>query len=100
MGRLARLPSGAPTSATRHQLERRFYARATKWLGTSVVTWTIWGLTGAPTGLPHGTRTGNHTVITLGIWPAYVMVGGLVDIARRARALYVQTPELDGVDGD
>jgi hypothetical protein len=31
-----------------------------------------------------------HHVISAGIWPAYIMIGGLADLGRRARMLYAQ----------
>lgn len=65
------------------------YRRGAKWLTTTAITWPVWALTGAPTGLPHATSTPHHLVVSAGIWPVYVMVGGLADIARRTRGLYV-----------
>lgn len=76
--------------ASRQELERQFYRRATKWAGTSVITWSIWALTGAPTWLPHVTESPHHTVVSAGIWPAYIMIGGLADLGRRARQIYVE----------
>jgi len=64
--------------------------RSIRWLGTTAVTWSIWALTGAPTGLPHATAVDHHVVATLGIWPLYLTIGGLADVARRARRLYVE----------
>jgi hypothetical protein len=88
-----RRPPAAGTPPTRREQELSLQRRARRWLGTAAVTWPIWALTGAPTGLPHGTGSHHHLVITLGIWPAYVMVGGLADIARRARRIYVEPIE-------
>jgi len=48
------------------------------------------GADGAPTGLPHATAVDHHVVATLGIWPLYLTIGGLADVARRARRLYVE----------
>jgi len=84
-----------PVPPSPAELERDFYGRAAKWLGTSAFTWTIWAFTGAPTGLPRGSGDHGHVVVTLGIWPAYLTIAGLIDLAKRARALYVQ-PHLDG----
>ena len=84
-----------PSPPSPSERERDFYGRAAKWLGTSAFTWTIWAFTGAPTGLPRGSGTHGHVVVTLGMWPAYLMVAGLVDLAKRAHALYVR-PHVDG----
>lgn len=64
--------------------------RARKWLGTTAVTWPIWALTGAATGLPHVIANHHRVDVSLGIWPALLMIGGLADIARMARRVYVQ----------
>ena len=94
MGLLRRRRSGQvvprPVAPSPSELERDFYGRATKWLGTSAFTWTIWAFTGAPTGLPRGSGDHGHVVVTLGVWPAYLMIAGLIDLAKRARGLYVQ----------
>ena len=74
---------------TRREQELALQRRARRWLATATVTWPIWALTGAPMGLPHGTGDHHHVVISLGMWPAYVMAGGLIDIAKRARRVYV-----------
>jgi hypothetical protein len=81
--------------ASHQELERQFYRRATKWLGTSAITWSIWAFTGAPIWLPHATRTNHHLVVSAGIWPAYIMIGGLADLGRMARHLYVESPPFD-----
>ena len=100
---IRRRNSQVDTIASRQELERQFYRRGTKWAGTSVITWSIWALTGAPTWLPHATRTNHHLVVSAGIWPAYIMIGGLADLGRRARQLYVEptqtlTATAEGVD--
>ena len=66
-----------------------YYRRAAKWAGTSALLWVIWAFTGRPTGIPrliadHGSAYG-----TAGLWPAYCLVLGLADLARRARHLFV-----------
>src|SRR3954471_14867823 len=93
--------SGAPRVATapaHHDEELSLQRRARRWLGTTAITWPIWALTGAPTGLPQGTRDHHHLVISLGIWPAYLMIGGIADIARKARHLYIDPIEQRGDD--
>jgi hypothetical protein len=91
VGLLARRGSvEVPSPRSRQELQREFYERSSKWLGTSVVTWSIWALTGMPMGLPHVTWMPQHHVISAGIWPAYIMIGGLADLGRRARMLYAQ----------
>jgi hypothetical protein len=76
--------------ATVRDEELALARRGIRWLGTTAITWPIWALTGAPTGLPRATADHHHVVATLGIWPVYLMVGGLADVARRARRLYVE----------
>lgn len=80
-------------------MEREFYRRAAKWVGTTLVTWPVWALTGAPTGLPRVVADHHHVVATAGIWPAYLMVGGFAALARKARRLYVN-PVLDAIEAD
>lgn len=86
--RRGRKEPGRPVS--RREMERQFYRRASKWLGTTAITWPVWVLTGAPMGLPRVIADHHHVVATAGIWPAYLMVGGLADLARRARRLYTE----------
>lgn len=91
MGSLARRRvAQAPTPMTRRQAEQSLQQRARSWLGTTAITWPIWALTGARTGLPHVIANHHHVDASLGIWPALLMIGGLVDIARMARRVYVQ----------
>jgi hypothetical protein len=85
--------------ASRQDLERQFYRRATRWAGTSAITWTIWAFTGAPHWLPHATATHHHVVASAGIWPAYIMIGGLADLGRLARHLYIESPFDTAVEG-
>ena len=100
MNVLVRRRAPAPrTPPTRREQELSLQRRARRWLGTAAFTWPIWALTGAPTGLPHGTGDRHHIVVSLGIWPAYLMIGGLVDIARRARRIYSEpATDLSGVE--
>src|SRR4051794_30248101 len=70
-----RRASPVATPRARHEEELSLQRRARRWLGTTAVTWPIWALTGAPTGLPHGSGNHHHIVISLGIWPAYLMIG-------------------------
>lgn len=77
-----------PTSVRDEELALQ--RRGIKWLSTAAITWPIWAMTGAPVSLPEVTKTHHHIEATLGIWPAYLMVFGLADIARRARRLYVE----------
>lgn len=74
----------------RHEMQKAFYRRAAKWLSTTVVTWPVWALTGAPMGLPRVVADHHHVVATAGIWPVYLMVVGLADLARKARKLYTE----------
>lgn len=100
MGALVRRGQKEPVGrVTRNEMERAFYRRASKWLGTTVVTWPIWALTGAPLGLPRVVADHHHVVATAGIWPAYLMVAGLADLARRARKLYTD-PALEAAAAD
>jgi hypothetical protein len=78
------------TPFSRHDMQTAFYRRAAKWLSTTVVTWPVWALTGAPMGLPRVVADHHHVMASAGIWPVYLMVGGLVDLARRARKLYTE----------
>lgn len=100
MGVLVRWGKKEPDRAvSRQAMEREFYRRASKWLATTTITWPVWALTGAPMGLPRVIADHHHVVATAGIWPAYVMVGGLADLARRARRLYTE-PVLDAAAAD
>jgi len=83
---------------SRQQLERAFHRRVVSWLSTTAITWVIWAMAGAPTGLPRGTGGPHHLVITLGIWPAYVMFCGLADLAKRSYQLYAK-PLIDAEGG-
>ena len=43
-------------------------------------------MSGAPTGLPHGSASEGHVLVSLGLWPGCVTVCGLIDVARSAYA--------------
>lgn len=79
------------TSPTR---DAGFQARVASWVGTSVISWSAWATTGAPTGLPHGSADHGHLLVSLGMWPAYLMICGLIDVARVAYATYA-APVID-----
>ena len=100
MGVLVRRGRKEPAvPASRSDVEREFYRRATKWLGTTVVTWPVWALTGAPMGLPRVVADHHHVIATAGLWPVYLMVGGIADLATRARKLYAE-PLLEAAAAD
>lgn len=83
----------------RREMEQEFHRRAAKWLRTTVITWPVWALTGAPTGLPRVVADHHHVVASAGIWPAFVMLGGLAGLAKRARRIYTD-PVIEAAAAD
>lgn len=80
---------GRPVRRSRRQLEADFQHRARVWAGTSILTWSIWAMTGAHV-TPEVVITHSHAAASAGMWPALVMVCGLGDLAKRASRLYGQ----------
>jgi hypothetical protein len=77
-----------PSPTTRAGLERDYRRRCVEWAFGSATTWSIWAMTGAPTGVPRVVSSGHGVVATLGIWPLYLMGAGFLDLGRRAYRLY------------
>ncbi len=82
-------PPSGPARRSRRQLEADFQHRARVWAGTSILTWSIWAMTGAHV-TPEVVITHSHAAASAGMWPALVMVCGLGDLAKRASRLYGQ----------